>query len=328
MKRRLRVQAWLAVLGLIALVLFTYTAVENRLIAVRDVTLTHPDLPAAFAGYTIVQVTDLHGRVFGERESALIARIRSISPDLVLLTGDYVLHAGDTSPEAVEPVLDLVRGLVPDIPCAFVLGNYEGAGEYSFYPPGDGGLADLLTSAGALHIYPALRIDRGADHIWLSDWSRTPYSLPGLAWPGSPAFPSTLRGGNDFIIAVTHRPLDLESPSAKRSALDPRYVGMAGTLADGPMRAGELSWKINLAGHTHGGQVRLPLIGPLTSPNDKGFLWQLFPRKGDRYVLGTWTDARGRVRSISSGLGASGPWGLRFRFDDTPELLVLHLAGG
>lgn len=311
-----------------ALVLFVYTAADNRSIAVRHVDLAHPDLPEGFDGFTMVQVTDLHGRWFGTAQTGLVDRIRALFPDLVLFTGDYVLHAGDTSVRAAEAVVDIVEGLRPDIPCCLVLGNYEGTGEYSFYPPGRANPADLLIAAGARHVYPALRIDREGDHIWLSDWSRAAYSVAGRAWPGSPLFPQSLDETTDFIIAVTHRPLALESPSARRVALDPDLVGMAGALADAAIRAGELPWKINIAGHTHGGQIRLPLVGPVTSPNDRGFVWRLFPRQGDRYVLGSWTDPQGRVRSIAAGLGASGPPGLRFRFDDTPELLVIRLRRG
>ena len=318
-----------AVLGLAASALLVYTAVDNRRIVVREVTLSHPDLPPAFDGFTIVQVSDLHQRRFGQGQSDLIAAIESLPHDLVLLTGDYTQLTWDESPAAAGPLLELVRGLTPGEPCCFVLGNYEGAGDYSFYPPGRTNPGDLLAAAGASQIYPALMVDRGADHIWLSDWSSAPYARPGLAWPGSPTFPTDLDVAHDFIIAVTHRPMDLENPWRKNQAMDPDWVGMAGTMADAFMLSGELPWKMNISGHTHGGQFRLPGLGPLTSPNERGYLpLDLLPRTGDLYIRGTWTDGQGRVRSISSGLGASGPPGLRFRLFDTPEIVVIHLRKG
>ena len=318
-----------AVLGLAASALLVYTAVDNRRIVVREVTLSHPDLPPAFDGFTIVQVSDLHQRRFGQGQSDLIAAIEAVPHDLVLLTGDYTQLTWDESPAAAGPLLELVRGLTPGEPCCFVLGNYEGAGDYSFYPPGRTNPGDLLAAAGASQIYPALMVDRGADHIWLSDWSSAPYARPGLAWPGSPTFPTDLDVAHDFIIAVTHRPMDLENPWRKNQAMDPDWVGMAGTMADAFMLSGELPWKMNISGHTHGGQFRLPGLGPLTSPNERGYLpLDLLPRTGDLYIRGTWTDGQGRVRSISSGLGASGPPGLRFRLFDTPEIVVIHLRKG
>jgi predicted MPP superfamily phosphohydrolase len=319
----------LSCLAVAALVLLVYVAADNRRLVVREVTLSHPDLPPAFDGFTIVQVTDLHQRRFGEGQSGLIAAIEAVPHDLVLLTGDYTQHARDGSLDAAGPLLELVRGLKAGSPCCFVLGNYEGAGEYSFYPPDRANPGDLLAAAGARHIYPALRVDRGPDHIWLSDWSSAAYSLPGLAWPGSPTFPTELDVASDFIIAVTHRPLDLENPWRKNQSMDPSWVGMGGTMVDRFARSGELPWKMSISGHTHGGQFRLPGLGPLVSPNDRGYLpLDLLPRSGDLYVWGTWTDEQGRPRSISSGLGASGPPGLRFRLFDTPEVVVIHLRRG
>ena len=47
-------------------------------------------LPAQFEGYCIVQLSDLHGSVFGRENSRLAALVREQQPDLIAMTGDFV----------------------------------------------------------------------------------------------------------------------------------------------------------------------------------------------------------------------------------------------
>jgi len=65
-----------------------------------------------------------------------------------------------------------------------------------------------------------------------------------------------------------------------------------------------------LSGHTHGGQVRLPLLGAL-----------LLPTLGQKYVQG-WFRRAGIQLNVNRGIGTSG---LPFRFDCPPEITVITL---
>ena len=82
-------------------------------------------LPTELDGVRVVQIADLHLRKFwsGVYE-ALIDRVRSESPDLILCTGDFVDHKRKPLP-AVPTVLRLLAGLKATYGCYGILGNHD-----------------------------------------------------------------------------------------------------------------------------------------------------------------------------------------------------------
>jgi hypothetical protein len=82
-------------------------------------------LPPEMEGLRVVQITDLHLRRFwSEVYDQLIERVRSESPDLVLLTGDFVDHKRRPTP-AVPSVRRLVSGLKARLGVFGILGNHD-----------------------------------------------------------------------------------------------------------------------------------------------------------------------------------------------------------
>ena len=77
--------------------------VEPRWVAVRRVAVVLPRLPAAFEGYRVVHLSDLHMSHAGEKEPFLeaMALVAREKPDLVAITGDFVTH----HPERIAPKL-------------------------------------------------------------------------------------------------------------------------------------------------------------------------------------------------------------------------------
>jgi predicted MPP superfamily phosphohydrolase len=324
-----------------ALVIAGYTVWDNSRFGVSTVTLAHPGLPAAFEGYRIVQVSDLHSARFGVGQGDLLAAIKAAKPDLILLTGDYT-DAWDGGAVDLSPVTELVRGLPSGVPVYYILGNWDARGAYGAGPELDTPLVKVLESSGAQSLYPYTRIERGTDHVWLTDWTQREFlgeasmraSLAGAIRDGFSrthvdgffaAWWARQQAGHDpakeFDIAVTHRPLDFADYDAEL-ARDAKGLALVRAAGIEPQFAAEVDYDVNIAGHTHGGQFRLPFFGALVSPEG-----QLFPP--ERLVAGLHADARGRVTYISRGLGAGGqvPW-LRFRLFDTPELSVIVLHKG
>src|SRR5690606_28729056 len=72
-----------------------------------------------------------------------------------------------------------------------------------------------------------------------------------------------------------------------------------------------------LCGHTHGGQVRLPLIGPLVTSS----------KLGRRYVMGLYREGRTHLY-VSRGVGFEGLGAPRVRFLCPPEITLIRLAPG
>ena len=83
-------------------------------------TLRCATLPEAFSGLRIVQISDLHGRVFGKEHAALLDAVRAAKPDFIAITGD--LADEDTALPSLRPLL---AGLTALAPVYYVTGNHE-----------------------------------------------------------------------------------------------------------------------------------------------------------------------------------------------------------
>lgn len=92
-------------------------------IQVRKHEIVLKDLPAAFDGYTLLHLSDLHVDMRPDFVHALIERVRSVKYDLCVMTGDY--RAGTFGP--FQPALDGMRQLRTHLPGEVyaVLGNHD-----------------------------------------------------------------------------------------------------------------------------------------------------------------------------------------------------------
>jgi len=254
----------------------------------------------------ILHLSDLHLVPGQIRKQAWVRSLRELNPDLVVATGDFMSHA-----DAVPHVLDTLDPL-SDVPSAFVLGSNDYFAPKPINPakylkgPSQlqpnrpmlpwpdlvAGLVDLgwvdLTHRGEL-----LKVDgrlvelRGVDdpHI-----SRDRYEL--VAGPYA--------GGADLALGVVHAPY--------LRVLD-------GFAADGT--------DLIIAGHTHGGQLRLPFVGTLVTNCD-------LDRKRARGVSSHEVPGRAgepprrSAMHVSAGLGTS-PYA-PFRFNCPPEASLLTLV--
>ena len=75
---------------LLLVIIGGYTVWDNQRIVVDNVTMSNSNLPSGFEGYSILQITDLHGKSFGEKQGKLIELIKKQKYDLLLFTGDYI----------------------------------------------------------------------------------------------------------------------------------------------------------------------------------------------------------------------------------------------
>lgn len=262
------------------------TAYQNLAIQVTQTMVDSQQLPAAFNGFRIVQITDLHGRSFGESQGRLLEKIKELSPDLIVITGDLA----DSRHYDPKPCLTLAEGLVELAPVYYVYGNHE------------------LRLFDDLEGNPFARSLR-AHGVWILNTSATRIERGGafinLAGVQDPSFEGARPDDNmsdmltrvttgiepdEFTILLSHRPEYLSV-----------YAGYPVDLV--------------LAGHAHGGQVRLPLIGGLFAPGQG-----LFPK----YTAGKYTQDHVTM-VVSRGLGNSlAP----IRVFNPPELscVTLHTA--
>lgn len=91
---------------------------------VREAGIASPEIPAAFDGYRIVQISDLHLRSFRNRPKSLsrmVAEINALHPDLVVFTGDLVT----SRPDEVAPLADILADISAADGVYSVMGNHD-----------------------------------------------------------------------------------------------------------------------------------------------------------------------------------------------------------
>lgn len=93
---------------------------SNRSLQIERFTFSSSRLPQGFDGCTIVELSDLHGAVFGEDNTDLVSAVRGQSPDYIFLTGDLLDRFRET-PHSYA--VDLGRQLSAIAPTYFVTGQ-------------------------------------------------------------------------------------------------------------------------------------------------------------------------------------------------------------
>ena len=251
-----------------------YAAVlePNNLVVERK-QIRLPRLPNAFDGFRIVLLTDLH--LHPLTTAGLIRRTVEISnglkPNLVLLGGDFVCASAEAAWE-LGPILE---GLDAKHGVFAVLGNYD-------------------HFRGARVVLDALR--RSSIRTLMNEGvqltiGRASIFLAGIdsVWSGQPnpraAF--SARRNESVSLALVHEP-DYFDELSKLVAVD-----------------------LQLSGHTHGGQVRLPGLGAIVLPP-----W------GQAYVEGLYRVGKSQVYT-TRGIGTVG---VPFRFNCPPEVTEITLV--
>ena len=89
MKKRLSKKTLISVCTLIA-ALIIWTMWSNTALMLSTVTVSSNRIPAAFNGFRIAQISDLHNAVFGEDNAELLQILSECEPNIIVITGDLV----------------------------------------------------------------------------------------------------------------------------------------------------------------------------------------------------------------------------------------------
>ena len=227
----------------------------------------------------LLHLSDIQSPRVGQYEDRVFAMAAALKPDLVFHTGDLLQTLLPASGQSESAKIDaLLRTLHPPLGFYCVRGDGDGI------PAG-------LTSFGSMTILESsqARIDIGQTHI----------SILGLTLQESAGGGETAQRierwlaqtpPGDFTLLIGHRP---------------DYIAQAQAC---PI-------DLCLAGHTHGGQIRLPLIGPLYTASS-------IPR---RLARGFHTVGQTRL-NVSAGIGAEHAAGLpSIRLNCPPEMTLIEL---
>lgn len=283
------------------------TVVESRAYVLRRYRL--PVLAPGSRPLRVLHLSDLHLTPWQRREREWVRGLAALEPDLVVDTGDNLAHL-----QAVPSVLDALGPLL-ERPGAFVLGSND-----YFAPRPKNPVRYLLPRGGGRRIIgtrlPTDDLVRGLTDGGWTDLTNTRAVLdvggvrlgftgvddPHLGYDRYPESPPV--GPVDLQVGVTHAPYT--------RVLDRMTAEGAGLV---------------LAGHTHGGQLRVPGYGALVTNCD-------IDRRRARGVSRWWPGADGRPSRlaqddaawlhVSAGLGTS-PY-TPFRFACRPEASLLTLT--
>ncbi len=240
-------------------------------IAYHDVPV--PGLPRPFDGYCILHLSDLHagGTVSLGGTAERLRPAASLDPDLIAVTGDFA----SGMPGRIDGVAALLGGLSAPDGVVAVLGNHD-------HWMGEERVIDALSKAGlTLLLNGNLALQRDSEALYLVGVEDASYSK-------RDDLPAALRGVPDDVpvILLSHSPEIMEQPLSARASLI-------------------------LSGHTHGGQVVLPYVGPIHVPSD-------VPR---RFASGLH-QLDGRWLFVNRGLGEIFP---PLRINCPPEIAILTL---
>ena len=244
----------------------------------------------AFNGLKIVAISDIHGGSNGVTEEKIrqvVAAANAQNPDLIVLLGDYVANNSDHT--AVKMPMSVVAknlaGLQAKYGVFAVLGNHD-----AWYSDSD--VAAELTNLGYTVLQNQAKvIEKNGqrftilglkDHMKAQNWKQ-------FSAENKQVLDNIGDTGN--VIAIEHSP-DV-------------ITMITGDLAISP------NLKLIIAGHTHGGQIWLPIIGSPIVPSSYG----------QKYAYGHVQD-RGVDMFVTTGIGTSV---LPFRFLVPPEIAVITL---
>lgn len=257
--------------------LASYTVfIERYIILTNHYLIAVPNLPKAFSGFRIVHLTDFH---YGSLVPLaiirhVIQRVNRLDRDLVVCTGDYVHERVATT--QIDAVWPLLSDLTAPLGVLSVLGNHD---HWASTKRSQYWLHE--TNQDLRHKVKA--IEKGGERLWIAG--------AGDLWEDHRDLDQILSGipDTDCRIVLAHNP----------DTADSNFSGRVDLM---------------ISGHTHGGQVNIPFVGP-----------PVLPVRNKSYSSGLKTSPRGTGVFISKGIG----WAIYpVRFNCPPEIAVLELRQG
>jgi len=235
-------------------------------------TIALPHLPEELDGLSIVHLSDFHftGRVGKAYFREVVARANELRADLVAVTGDLADHQ-----QWIEWIPEILGGL--SAPCGVyaVLGNHDARVDPQR-------IREAVRRAGLVDLGSRwLQIELRGRGVILAG-NELPWLAPAADLSEAP--PPAVEGG-PLRIALGHSPDQIGW--ARQNHVD-----------------------LFLVGHTHGGQIRLPLLGTLVTPS----------RYGLKYTAGVFHEPP-TVMHVTQGVSGELP----VRWNCRPELCLLVL---
>lgn len=260
--------------------LFWGGAIEPFRLGLSELNIATDRLPAGMPPLRILHISDLHVERLTQREEAVLRLMEMSKPDIILVTGDYVNLSYNRDPVTHAQVRQILSQFKAPYGVYATLGS----------PP-----VDLPEEVAPLFDGLPIRLMR---HDWATVDLGDGRSLTLIGMDCTHHLPTDRARLAELMTAVpNHAPQIFLyhspelMPEASQHGLD-----------------------LYLCGHTHGGQVRLPLIGPILTSS----------QLGRKYVMGLYRNGRTHLY-VSRGIGLEGLSAPRVRFLAPPEMTLITL---
>ena len=272
--------------------MYLYIKYNVNTLEVTKYVVENKKVPKEFDGYNIVQISDLHSKLFGENNKKLIQKIKSLNPDIVVVTGDLI----DGENNNYNVALDFMKEISKLYRVYYIIGNHEQKSLIKKYKD------EYKDYFNKLHQIDFVNLDNNKVEIVKGDSN---INLYGLTVPYS-CYKYLFDNQETTSI-------DIDFLEEKLGKVDREQFNIL--LAHTPFYFDEYEkWgaDLTLCGHVHGGIVRLPIVGGLLSPDRK-----FFPK----YDLGEYIKNKSTM-IVSKGLGGSK---VLIRVNCKPEIVNIKL---
>jgi predicted MPP superfamily phosphohydrolase len=248
--------------------------VETRLLEVRPVAVTLSRLAPEFDGYRVVQIGDIHLDEWTRprRLNRIVDLVNEQAPDLIAITGDFLSYSVDPGvPERLAEALGRLRARDGAVA---VMGNHD-------YLTGVDVVRRCLREAGVVELRnDALTLERGGATLHVA------------------GVDDVMEGASRLDLVLERLP---EEGAALLLAHEPDFADVAAATG---------RFDLQLSGHSHGGQVGVPVLRKF-----------VLPPHSQRYTSGLY-EVGDMIQYTNRGLGFVDA---RVRFLCRPEITVLTL---
>lgn len=268
-----RLMKWTA---LLLLAVLAGNLLVNRFALVRRVTVPVQGLTEPFDGYTLLHISDLKGRLFGEGQRLLRLALSGAAFDAVALTGDMVTSRGNAEP--LYALIGLLRELRPDAPIYFIAGDGDPVPLSMDYAESGSPFAPWVLGAkqrGAQWLSAPACVERGEQRLWLTTFSQLNLDVDTMQRQYELQYLEAQNTGDENAVELAeHNLRTVQLTREARAQMEdsdafialthvpPSEGDLANAAPGGPLSQVDLV----LCGHYLGGLIRLPLVGPLFIP--------------------------------------------------------------
>lgn len=247
---------------------------------VETVRLKLPRLTPAFFGMRIAQISDIHmgGWMNAERLKYVVELVTQQNPDIVLLTGDFLIghEFNSDSEEHLQETINTLSPLTKTVPAFGILGNHD-------YWTNVHAVREMLSLCDVKELTNSVfTLARGSETLHLCGVDDI--------WEGDVRLDEVVDQlkDNSAAILLAHEP-DFADVSAETNRFD-----------------------LQISGHSHGGQIVFPFVGP-----------PILPHLGQKYPSGLY-QVGSMLQYTNRGVGMAR---LPVRLNCPPEITIFHLEG-